>query len=80
MLLVPEIQSNSVETKPLNTTNHCDFSPGRKRNAVQCSLVWIRRGAHGAVLGKLDDPKEKREKGREALSYSQACTVSQSPA
>lgn len=67
MLLVPMAQSNCAETKPLNTTNHCDFNTGRKRNEVQCALVWVRRGAYGAVWGKLDDPKEKREKGEGSI-------------
>lgn len=80
MFLAPVAQSNCAEKNPLNTTNHCDFSTGRKRIEIQCTLVWVRKGEDGAVWKKPDDPKEKERKGREALSDPEVCVASQSSA
>lgn len=62
MPLVSMTQGNYIETIPMNTTNHCELNTGGQGNEVQCAMVSVRRGTHGAAWEKLVDSKAKREK------------------
>lgn len=72
MLMVPMAQRNCVETNPLNITNHCGFSTGRKKKwGTVCSGLSQKDLEHFG--GNLIVPR----KGKEALSDPQVCVVSQ---